>query len=155
MITPEEMQRRLSGVRADLIRTRTRDILIIGLDMIALVKRRVINTAINADGKSFGTYSRSYQQTRQREHLTEKPFPEKNFKRTTRMWNNTTASIIGQEGSKVTVRLAPATQNEKDKLRWNEKRDGDIIALSDREAKLLDASIKKRYRRILINNNII
>lgn len=155
MISPEEMKTRIAAVRSDLIRTRARDMLVIGLDMIALVKSRVINKAVNHEGKSFGVYSLAYQRQRGRENLTDRPFPQKNFKRTTRMWTNTTASIIGQKETEVTVRLAPVTQTEVDKLLFNEKRSGTIIALSKNENVILERAIQKRYRRILINNNII
>jgi len=155
MISPEEMRMRIGRVREDLIRTRARDMLVIGLDMIALVKRRVINTGVTAEGQTFGVYSQAYQKQRARENLTEKPFPNKNFKRTTRMWNNTTASIIKQGRDDVTVRLAPTTGEEVSKLEYNEKRSGSIIALSAKEKKTLDRSIERRYKRILITNNII
>ena len=156
MISPEEMRMRIGRVREDMIRTRARDMLVIGLDMVALVKRRVINTGVDSEGQSFGVYSQAYQRQRSRENLTEKPFPARNFKRTTRMWNNTTASIIKESKEDVTVRLAPVTQEEIDKLEYNETLTGkEIMKTSDRENKLLRRSIEARYKRILIINNII
>lgn len=149
------MKLRIAATKRDLARTRVRDMLVIGLDMIALVKRRVINTGTNAQGRSFGTYSRAYQRVREKENLTDVPFPKKNFKRTSRMWSNTTASIISQQDSSVTVRLAPVTQTEIDKLQHNEKRSGNIIVLSKRENSILETAIRNRFKRILINNNII
>lgn len=156
MISPSEMVARLQRVRQDLERTRARDMLVIGLDAIALIKQRVINKALDDEGQSFGIYSDAYQKQRGRENLTERPFPRKNYKRTTRMWNNTTASIIKSETGAVTVRLAPVSAGEVQKLKWNEQRDGKtIIKPSKRESSMIQRAIEQRYRRVLINNGII
>lgn len=149
------MVRRLNRVRGELQRTRARDMLIIGLDTIAQVKRRVINTGINHEGRSFGVYSQAYQRTRKKENLTARPFPNVNFKRTTRMWNNTTAQVIGKNQYAVTIRLAPTQSGEQEKLKHNEDRFGTIIDLDPKERKRLERAIRRRYTRTLINNNII
>lgn len=154
-ITPEEMRRRIQATTEELIRTRSRDMLVVGLDMVALIKRRVINKAENAEGASFGVYSQAYQKYRAKKNLTDTPFPNKNFKFTTRMWNNTTATIIKESRDALTVRLGPTTQFEVDKLRWNEERSGKIIDASKSEQAMLERAIKARYKRILINNDII
>lgn len=155
MITPEEMRRRIDSTREELIRTRARDMLLVGLDMVALVKARVINKGLNAEGETFGVYSAAYQKRRIKKNLDDKPFPVKNFKFATRMWNNTTATIVKESRDQVTVRLAPTTAMEIQKLQWNEERDGPIIAINKKENALLTRTIEKRYRRVLINNNII
>lgn len=155
-ITPEEMKSRIQSCRDDLIRTRARDMLIIGLDLNALVKRRVINTGQDASGGTFGVYSAAYARKRTKNNLDDKPFPTKNFKYTTRMWNNTTATVIQENADHVRIRIAPVQQFEIQKLQWNEEREGKpIIALNKQEEALLERSVKARYKRVLIKNNII
>src|SRR5690349_9572773 len=107
IITPEEMQRRIQSTREELIRTRSRDMLLVGLDMIALIKRRVINKGINEKEVSFGIYSEAYKRLRIKKNLDDKPYPNKNYKFTSRMWTNTTATIVKESRDEVTVRLAP------------------------------------------------
>lgn len=150
------MRRRLQNVRHALIKTRSRDMLVIGLDMIALIKNRVINKGLDHEGNTFSPYSKAYAARKVKKNLDDKPFPLKNFKFTTRMMSNTTASVVRESDQSVTVRLAPVTPFEVEKLLRNEEREGKpIIEPSKKENAILERAITQRYRRILINNDII
>lgn len=155
-ITPDEMRSRIRSCQDDLIRTRAKDMLIIGLDVNALIKKRVINTGEDANGGTFGVYSAAYARRRVKNNLDDKPFPTKNFKFTTRMWNNTTATVIQDDADHVRIRIAPVQQFEIQKLQWNEEREGKpIIAINKQEEAILERSIKARYKKVLTRNNII
>jgi len=136
------------------------------LDTLALVKRRVINTGKDKSGRQFGKYSikdvpfwfyfgketnrnnkaavqelynkhgywASYKDWRDVNNL---PTNFINFSFTNRMWNSLVPVVLVNNTNRTVVGIQAKTTKEEDKLKFQNARFGDILALSKSEEDLL------------------
>lgn len=146
----DTMINRLRACRQEMEATRQIDALKIGLDAVAAIKVRVQNEGLNAEGQSFGVYTEQYQKWRAKNNLTAAPFPLVNFKKTTAMWNSTTANVTFDGNGVTEVRILPEGADDQgvsnlDKMRWNEERFGPILDVSQAERDMIQAAVTARY----------
>jgi hypothetical protein len=116
--------------------------LLAALDAAALMKRRVINERIDADGGIFGLYSENYQKRRKRRNLLGSAV---NFSFSNKMWNSTTARILSDTGYVVTILISPDPENIF-KMASNTERFGTILELNkdeiDLHAQIYESKLK-------------
>ena len=134
-ITLLEYNKRLNGVISDLQSGAHGDVMVqVASDAIAMIKTRVQERGLNAEGSQFPEYSKSYREKKQKEGKY-KGFVDFSF--TNRMWSN--IKIVSPKGElDMGVAVIKATTPfEQDKLNWNTKLKGDILTLSEQEKQKL------------------
>lgn len=183
-LTIREFVDKLNSSIAEIEQTRVDNGLKIVLDAIALVKRRVINTGRDADGGKFGNYSRavvpfwyylgketnrnnrsavndlletfgyfaSYRDWREVNNLQTSYI---NFSFTNRFWNSLRPHLKLRSKGRALFEIRPATNNEREKLEYQNARFGNILALSAHEKRIIQLTNEKRIRDILQKNQIL
>lgn len=163
----------------DLNSSRTAEYEVIVLDAMALVKKRVINQGIDADGNSFGGYSEavvpfwyargkdgvssndvdrlkakhgyfaSYRDLREIKGL---PTSNKNFSFTNKMWNSLEAFTISNSGGKIVIGLR--TSNDRDEILEIHHSQSEILNLSEAETKLVRQLSRQRILNAFKRNGL-
>lgn len=161
-----EFVSRLNGTIRDIENDRSSTAVKITLDSLALVKRRVINTGKDSEGGSFGRYSKAVvpffyyygKETNRSNKQAVEDLKKKygffasyrdwrdvnnlqtefiNFSFTNRMWNSLVPVVLVDNKDRSVVGIQAKTSNEEDKVKFQNARFGDILALSKDERDLL------------------
>lgn len=154
------------------------------LDSLALVKRRVINTGKDDQGQKFGDYSKALvpfwffkgketnrnNQSAVRELYAKKGFFASyrdwrevnnlqvsfiNFSFTNRMWNSLVPVVAVEAESRTVIGIQAKSQKEEDKLKFQNARFGDILALSKDERNLVKQANDARILGAFQKNGLI
>ncbi len=179
-----EFLNRLGATIIDIENSRDANAVKIALDSLALVKRRVINTGVNEKGSKFGNYSKavvpffyyygketnrnnatvvkelyerkgfwaSYRDWREVNNL---PVEFINFSFTNRMWSSLAPAIETRERFRTVVGIAARTGKEQDKLNWQNRRFGDILAVNQQERDLISRANDARIRGSFQKNGLL
>ena len=163
----DEFVVRLNKTADDIERERPAEVLKLTLDTLALVKRRVINTGKDKDGKNFGKYSKAVvpywfyynKETNRNSASAVNQLLQRfgyfasyenwrevnnlqtefiNFSFTNRMWNSLAPSIDQNEEGRTVVVITAKTEDENKKVQYQNARFGDILALNKEERELLE-----------------
>lgn len=152
-MTPEELQNRLQGVINDLQSGAFSNVMIqTANDAIALVKKRVQESGVNAQGQRFRDYSKGYE-ARKRKAGKFKGFTDFSF--TNRMWTN--IMLVSSQGElfEGTARITARGQENLDKLNQNTKGFGTILELSDKETEIVRQTYSEGILDIWRNNGLM
>lgn len=121
--------------------TREEQSVIIAEETVALIRLRVQNEKVNAQGDSFGSYSVEYELFRIENN---QPVDAKNFTFTGDMWRDTGITSVETTGFTTTVMIGGQTQEAADKLFFNTERDGEILEASEDEIEFIVEAHRER-----------
>lgn len=113
----------------------------------ALAISRVVNRRVDDEGSIFGIYSDSYQKTRIKKNLTGDQI---NFSHTNEMWRTTIPRLVVANDNRIEFIVKPDTANE-DKMKWQNDRFGNIIAMSDEEKRIHDETLSETIHSLIID----
>lgn len=101
----------------------------------ALAKRRIIGNRENAEGTTFGIYSKNY--LKKRIAKGKGPDPRINFSYTGKMWQSTTPVLTSSSEDQVHIRVAPLDSQRNKVMGYHDKKYDEIMRLSDKEVALI------------------
>jgi hypothetical protein len=134
-ITLLEYNKRLNGVIKDLESGAHGQVMVqVASDAISMIKQRVQESGTNPEGAKYSPYSKSYEAKKRKEGKY-KGFVD--FSLTNRMWSNIKITSPKDELDMGIAVIKATTSFEKDKLKWNTEKRGDILAVSDTEVERL------------------
>lgn len=116
-------------------------------DAIGMIKERIQEFGVNAEGKGYQAYTPAYKKKKQ---IAGKYKGFTDFSFTNRMWTSVSIinSVFGVEESKVTI---SAKGSNRDILGYNVDRFGQILDLSKIELGTLDEGYKERVKEVYKN----
>jgi hypothetical protein len=116
-------------------------------DAIGMIKERIQEFGVNAEGKGYQAYTPTYKKKKQ---IAGKYKGFTDFSFTNRMWTSVSIinSVFGAEESKVTI---SAKGSNRDILGYNVDRFGQILDLSKIELGTLDEGYKERLKEVYKN----
>ena len=97
----KDFARKIRLVSNEINETREEQSVIIAEETVALIRLRVQNEKVNADGDSFGAYSPAYEMFRLSQN---QPVDAKNFTLTGDMWRDTGITDVSTSGFTTTAR---------------------------------------------------
>lgn len=172
-ITIKELQRRFSDLIKDLEKERNNECLVISNEVLALVKRRIINKKVLADGEPLGNYSEAlvpywfYQgkeTNRDNAKAVAELFEKKgyfasykdwreinnlptdaiNLSFTNKMWNTMKAYVVESKLFKVAISFKPTKKPEQDKLGYHLERWPDLFRMTAQEIEFVKKANTER-----------
>lgn len=152
-MTPEELNSRLQGVINDLQSGAFGNVMVeTAQSALALIKNRVVETGINANGQSFRKYSEKYEAYKRRQGKY-RGFTDFSF--TTRMWTN--IALVSSQGElfEGTARITARGQENYNKLESNTKNFGSILELSNEETETVRQVYMNGIMNIWRNNGLM
>jgi hypothetical protein len=129
-MSPEEFLEQWAALREELTNNRSREVLLVAHESLALIRLRVQNSGIDADGQSFGFYSAQYEKERERRNLRTDFI---DLTATGGMWRELEVTIEADEEEISTALVQGRTTRAIDLLEFNSDRYGDLLRLSDDE----------------------
>jgi len=123
-MSPDEFLEQWAALREELTNNRSREVLLVAHESLALIRLRVQSSGIDADGQSFGFYSAQYEKERERRNL------RTDFMG---MWRELEVTIEADEEEISTALVQGRTTRAIDLLEFNSDRYGDLLQLSDDE----------------------
>lgn len=170
----KELSTRLSGLISEMIETREEESVIIANDTAALVRNRVQNDKEDADGDTFGQYSeavvprwmlygkslsdgaeqkvrggdwfQSYTDLREANNL---PTDSINFTFSGDLMRNIGVSSINNTNYTTTATIGGLTTRAMEILSYQFERHGNIIAISEDEARLIKEAHEERVNNLI------
>ena len=137
MIKLIELTKRLNNLAKDL-EANSEIMPVVASNALALLRGRIQETGLNAKGGKYEAYTKPYLKKKQNANKY-KGFVDFSF--TNRMWDNIKV-VSSQEDHKQGIAVIAATTTlEKNKLKGNTEKKGDILDLSEKEEK----SIARTY----------
>lgn len=152
-MSSEELQNRLQGVINDLQTGAFANVMIeTANSALALIKQRIQETGINAEGQRYRDYSKGYE-TYKKKAGKYRGFTDFSF--TTRMWTN--IALVSSQGElfEGTARITARSQENLDKLSKNTKNFGPILELSDKETETVRQVYSEGILDIWRNNGLM
>jgi hypothetical protein len=129
-MSPEEFLEQWAALREELTNNRSREVLLVAHESLALIRLRVQSSGIDADGQSFGFYSAQYEKERERRNLRTDFI---DLTATGGMWRELEVTIEEDEEEISTALVQGRTTRAIDLLEFNSDRYGDLLRLSDDE----------------------
>ena len=129
-MSPDEFLEQWAALREELTNNRSRDVLLVAHESLALIRLRVQSSGIDADGQSFGFYSAQYEKERERRNLRTDFI---DLTATGGMWRELEITIEADEEEISTALVQGRTTRAIDLLEYNSDRYGDLLRLSDDE----------------------
>ncbi len=139
---------KLEFAKNEFIRTAPEDALIAALDLIALVKQRVLTSGKDSSGGFFPSYTPSYKKTRDK---AGRPTNHFYFSFTGIAWANLIPQLIEINEGLVVVRIEPRDKANKDKFRSQLKKRGLVYKPSEEEIKIVTIAHNNRRNMRLRN----
>ncbi len=129
-MSPDEFLEQWAALREELTNNRSREVLLVAHESLALIRLRVQSSGIDADGQSFGFYSAQYEKERERRNLRTDFI---DLTATGGMWRELEITIEADEEEISTALVQGRTTRAIDLLEYNSDRYGDLLQLSDDE----------------------
>jgi len=129
-MSPDEFLEQWAALREELTNNRSREVLLVAHESLALIRLRVQSSGIDADGQSFGFYSAQYEKERERRNLRTDFI---DLTATGGMWRELEVTIEAYEEEISTALVQGRTTRAIDLLEFNSDRYGDLLQLSDDE----------------------
>ncbi len=129
-MSPEEFLEQWAALREELTNNRSREVLLVAHESLALIRLRVQSSGIDADGQSFGFYSAQYEKERERRNLRTDFI---DLTATGGMWRELEVTIEEDEEEISSALVQGRTTRAIDLLEFNSDRYGDLLQLSDDE----------------------
>ena len=129
-MSPDEFLEQWAALREELTNNRSREVLLVAKESLALIRLRVQSSGIDADGQSFGFYSAQYEKERERRNLRTDFI---DLTATGGMWRELEVTIEADEEEISTALVQGRTTRSIDLLEYNSDRYGDLLRLSDDE----------------------
>lgn len=129
-MSPDEFLEQWAALREELTNNRSREVMLVAHESLALIRLRVQNSGIDADGQSFGFYSAQYEKERERRNLRTDFI---DLTATGGMWRELEVTIDADEEEISIALVQGRTTRAIDLLEYNSDRYGDLLQLSDDE----------------------
>ena len=129
-MSPDEFLEQWAALREELTNNRSREVLLVAHESLALIRLRVQSSGIDADGQSFGFYSAQYEKERERRNLRTDFI---DLTATGGMWRELEVTIEADEEEISTALVQGRTTRAIDLLEYKSDRYGDLLQLSDDE----------------------
>jgi hypothetical protein len=146
-ITPTEFAQKMAGLSQLLRSSAVENTLLMAKESLALIRLRIQNTGIDADGASLGVYSVAYEKRREFFNLRTDIV---DLTATGGMWRETDVDLVGTEDGIVVAIARGQTDRAKDLLEFNSERYGDLLRLSPQETDFVVTAFLERRRRTII-----
>jgi len=180
----KEFVERLGNAITEIENDREANAVKIVLDSLALVKRRVINSGKDHQGKQFGQYSKAVvpfffyygKETNRNNKTAVQELYEKNgffasyydwrvvnnlqvdfinFSFTNRMWSSLTPVVTVKNKNKTVIGVQAKTAKEEAKLQFQNARFGDILELGVNERNMVKVANDNRILNAFKNNGLL
>ena len=144
-----DFAQRLKKVVEVLNATREEESIVIAQETVALIRLRVQNDKVDAEGVSFGSYSLGYEIFRT---LNNQPIDAKNYTFTGQMWRDTGITDVQDTGGTTTVTIGGQTDRAASLMEYNTTRDGvEILEASEEEEEFIREAHEERIINIIDN----
>ena len=124
----------IKQIATEIDNNREEESIIIAEETIALIRLRVQNEKVDAEGDSFGEYSLQYELFRV---ANNQPVDAKNYTFTGDMWRDTGITEVDNTGFTTTVTIGGQTAEAAAKMAGNTLRDGPILQASEEEIEFI------------------
>lgn len=124
----------IKQIATEIDNNREEESIIIAQETAALIRLRVQNEKVDAEGDSFGEYSLQYELFRIANNM---PVDAKNYTFTGDMWRDTGVTDVENTGFTTTVTIGGQTAEAEAKMAANTFRDGPILEVSEEEEEFI------------------